>query len=371
MARVLLLGSYSESLINFRGPLLRAIRDKGHEVFACAPQANPAVRQQLANWGIIYRRIELQRTGLNPFKDLFSICKMIQLFRSVLPDIIFAYTIKPVIYGILAARMASIPKRCALITGLGYTFTNDTFKKKVLNTIVRQLYKLALQQAQLAFFQNPDDLALFQRWSLLDSPVKQVVVNGSGVDLSHYQKAALPDQLAFLLISRLLKEKGIREYVEAARSLKANYPDIAFHLVGWIDDAPSAIAKSELKAWQQEGIIEFWGKLSDVRPAICASSVYVLPSYREGTPRSVLEAMAMGRPIITTDAPGCRETVKHGVNGFLVPVRDVPALADAMEQFIRKPDLIKKMGIESRKIAVDKYDVNKVNAKILSSLGLA
>jgi len=190
------------------------------------------------------------------------------------------------------------------------------------------------------------------------------------VDTEYYKPEPFAENLSFLLIARLLKDKGIREYAESATIIKQKYPKISFRLVGWIEDNPASISKKELDLWVKQGIIEYLGKLSDVRPAIAESSVYVLPSYREGTPRTVLEAMAMGRPIITTDAPGCRETVQHGKNGFLVPVKNAPALVNAMEQFIRQPELTEQMGKASRQIAIEKYDVHKVNAVILKTMGL-
>jgi glycosyltransferase involved in cell wall biosynthesis len=199
------------------------------------------------------------------------------------------------------------------------------------------------------------------------------MINGSGVDLGAFRPAALPQgDVSFLLIARLLKDKGIREYVEAARQVRAQYPRTSFHLVGRLDQGnPAGISARELHDWQTEGVVEYLGRLDDVRPAITATSVYVLPSYREGTPRTVLEAMAMGRPIVTTDAPGCRETVRHGVNGYLVPVRDADALAQAMARFVEEPGLIAAMGRESRRIAEEKYDVHKVNRVILQAMRLA
>lgn len=175
---------------------------------------------------------------------------------------------------------------------------------------------------------------------------------------------------SFLLIARLLGDKGVREYAEAARIIKAKHPKVEFHLVGWIDENPAAIAQAELDTWVAEKVVNYWGKLSDVRPAIAASSVYVLPSYREGTPRTVLEAMAMGRAIITTDAPGCRETVIHGQNGYLVPVKSVEELVQAMQTFINDPQLMVRMGQRSREIALEKYDVHQVNAHMMSEMGV-
>ena len=227
------------------------------------------------------------------------------------------------------------------------------------------------------FFQNPDDLNLFKQLKLISPATPTAVVNGSGVDVSEYDVAPLPiseddntPELRFLLIARLLGDKGVREYAQAAKRIKAKYHQTQFDLVGWIDDNPDSIDQQELDNWIKDGTINFWGKLSDVKPAIAASAIYVLPSYREGTPRTVLEAMAMGRPVITTDAPGCRETVTDEVNGFLVPVKSVDGLTEAMKKFITDPGLINTMGKASRKIAEEKFDVHAVNNFMLKEMGL-
>ncbi len=370
MTKVLVLGSFAESLIVFRGHLLQAMLAKGHEVFACAPDASVQVQQQLRQIGVLYRHAPVDRTGLNPINDLYMIWRLILLFRHIRPTTVLSYTIKPVLYGSLAAKLTGVPRSYSIITGLGYAFMQDDKKRRWLNWLVRTLYRLILKTNRVVFFQNLDDCDTFRQMGLLSHDAQTIVLHGSGVDLDYYASAPFPEKMSFLLIARFLKDKGLCEYVDAARLIKQRYPDIAFRLVGWLDENPASISQQELDAWIHEGVIEYLGKLSDVRPAIAASSVYVLPSYREGTPRTVLEAMAMGRPIITTDAPGCRETVKDGENGFLIPVKDVSALVAAMERFIQSPELIKSMGKVSRKIAVEKYDVHKVNAVILDAMGL-
>jgi len=308
---------------------------------------------------------------MNPFQDLALLVSLQKLMREIGTDYVLAYTIKPVIYGSLAAWISGVNHRFALITGLGYAFTGEaTGLRKVLRTLIQQLYRFSLSRNRLVFFQNPDDEALFRQLSLLKSAIPSCVVNGSGVDVAEYTVAVLPETPSFLLIARLLGDKGVREYAQAAALVKERYPEVSFRLVGWVDDNPDAIDQAELDAWIAAGIIEFLGKLPDVRPAITDSSVYVLPSYREGTPRTVLEAMAMGRPVITTDAPGCRETVVDGDNGFLVPVKDVQALADAMIKMIDSPGLVAKMGERSRQIAETKYDVHRVNAAMLEGMGI-
>ena len=251
--------------------------------------------------------------------------------------------------------------------------------------IARMLYRLSLKRSWKVFFQNPDDRALFLEKGLI-RPNQAVLVNGSGVDLDYFAMSALPDEPVFLMIARLLVDKGVREYVKVAEKVKKRFPQARFLLVGDLDPNPNSVRESELRQWQESGIIEYLGYLDDVRPAIHKCRCYVLPSYREGTPRTVLEAMAIGRPIITTDAPGCRETViltpegqlqrklgegvMRGENGILVRVRDVKALEKAMLNILETPGLPERMAKRSREIAEGKFDVHKVNAVILNAMGL-
>lgn len=368
---VVVMGGYAPSLVTFRGSLLRAMVERGHRVVACAPSASAEVAGALAEMGVSFRDVPFKRTGVRPDQDLRALGALVALFREIRPDVVLGYTIKPVIWGLLAARLARVPRRFAMITGLGYAFMTEGPRARLVSEVARRLYRLSLRGADAVFFQNPDDRALFEQLRLVRGPEQGVLINGSGVEVDLYQPAPFPDGApAFLLIGRLLGDKGVREYVEAARTVRARHPRAVFRLAGWTDENPSSISQRELDSWVREGVIEFLGGLADVRPAMAAASVYVLPSYREGTPRSVLEAMAMGRPVVTTDAPGCRETVRDGVNGFLVPVRDAAALAGAMERFVADPELAPAMGRESRALALEKYDVRKVNAVILRTMGL-
>jgi glycosyltransferase involved in cell wall biosynthesis len=366
---VAVLGSLPESLINFRGPLLAAMLEAGHEVHALSPPADAPLIAALAAMGVRHHAVPLARTGLNPFRDLISLRALVALFRGLRPDCLFAYTIKPVIYGGIAARWAGVPRFYAMITGLGYTMTGSGPKGRLLAGLARGLYRVALSGAERVFFQNPDDLAVFQASGLL-RPDQPVLINGSGVDLDRFAPVALPAEPSFLMIARLLRDKGVVEYVEAARQVKARYPGIGIRLVGWIDNNPAAISKTELDQWVREGVVEYLGYLDDVRPAIAGASIYCLPSYHEGTPRTVLEAMAMGRAVVTTDVPGCRSTVLEGENGFLVPPRDSQALAGAMERFVTEPRLIPAMGEASRRLATERFDVREINRVLLGTMGL-
>ncbi len=258
-----------------------------------------------------------------------------------------------------------------MVTGLGYTFIDGRgLKQRLVGVLARRLYRAATKANAIVIFQNPDDRRDFIASGCLSDPGKARLVNGSGVDLTHFVPVLLPETPIFLMVSRLLGNKGVREYAAAAQSLIDKGAKARFLLAGFIDDGPDAVTRAELDRWIGSGI-EYLGHLADVRPALTQASVCVLPSYREGTPRSILEAMAMGRAIITTDAPGCRETVRHDVNGLLVPPRDVARLAAAMARLIEQPDRRAAMGAESLALCRAKYDVKMVNRVLLEHLGIA
>jgi glycosyltransferase involved in cell wall biosynthesis len=369
MDKILIVAGLSSSLKNFRGDLIKSWLSKGYGVVAAAPgfEAKP----WLEKLGVKYYNIPLSRTGLNPLEDINLTIKLKQIIKNEKPDHLFLYTIKSVIYGSLAAYFYKKCKVFSLITGLGYIFTAGLQQKPLLQRIVSWLYRIALRRNSKVFFQNPDDIDAFKKLNIIAAD-KAFLINGSGVNLDYYRQANLPaETITFLMIARFLTEKGICEYIEAAGLVKAKYPEIVFKLIGWqLEGGPSVISADQTARWKEDGVVEIIAKTEDVRPYIAASSVYVLPSYREGTPRTVLEAMAMGRAIITTDAPGCRETVIDTVNGFLVPVKNSTALAEAMQRFITDPKLAVLMGAESRRIAEEKYDVRKVNRIINEVMGL-
>ncbi len=380
---VLVIGGISRSLVNFRGPLLKSLADSGYRVHAAAGEPDDAATARLNEWGISFHPLPLSRAGLNPVRDLALLIRLIRLIRRVKPDVMLCYTIKAVIYGGWAARWRRVPERHALITGRGYALAD---RGGTLACLVRGMYRSALKGCRTVFFQNPDDRAFFCDHGLID-PERAALVNGSGVDLDFFEPAPLPDKPAFLMIARLLADKGVREYVLAAERIMGRHPDARFMLVGGLDANPNAIREDELRAWQASGVIEYRGHLKDVRPALRECRVYVLPSYyREGLPRTILEAMAMGRPVITTDEPGCRETVPltaggrrrksagepvmEGENGFLITSRNVDALESAMQRFIDAPASAIAMGRRSREMAEAVYDVRNVNDAMRSAMGL-
>jgi glycosyltransferase involved in cell wall biosynthesis len=368
--KVLLLGSLAGSLINFRGPLIAAMVERGHEVFAAAPEIDPGVAAKLIALGATPVPVVLGRTSLNPVATWRSGRQLREVVRRIAPDVMIAYTIKPVVLGALAARAAGVGCFAAMITGLGYAFLGGLNPKRLAIRMVAMLmYRRALAASQLVIFQNEDDRNDFRRLRLLPAAKPTLIVNGSGVDLDHFSPEPAPAQTGFLMIARFLRDKGIREYGAAAARLKKEFPKVPVRLAGWLDEGPDAISRAELDSMVAAGV-ENLGLLADVRPAIADSSVYVLPSYREGTPRTVLEAMAMGRAVITTDAPGCRGTVEEGETGLLVPVADSDALYAAMRRFVVEPGLAERMGAASLRLVREKFDVNKVNAAILEATGL-
>jgi glycosyltransferase involved in cell wall biosynthesis len=289
------------------------------------------------------------------------------VIKKIKPDIVLAYTIKPVIYGSVIARLLGIKQVYVMITGVGSALLGESLKRRVFQVFIKGLYRISMPSCKKVFFQNADDAALFQKLKLV-SPTQVVLINGSGVDLSYYQHKALPQAFCFLLIARIIREKGVFEFIEAARRLKLQYPEVSFKILGDFHSNPTALLREQFFGLVNDAGVEFLGEYEDVRPFIELSSVFVLPSYREGVPRSALEAMAMGRPIITTDAPGCRETVFDGENGYLVPIKNVDVLVEKMEHLINHSGLLMLMGQKSRQMAEDKFNVHYVNQKIINEM---
>ena len=309
--------------------------------------------------------------GRTPVKDLSTVVALTRLSRSLRPDISLCYAVKPVIYGSLATRIAGVPVRAAMITGIGSALSQRPGKRSALmRNLIRVLYAIALRGVRTIFFQNPDDQRTFTELGLIGRGSRLVRINGSGLDLKHYAPVPLPPgPVTFVMVGRLIRDKGVAEYVEAARRVRASRADCRFLLLGGLDVNPTSITVHELEELQAHGVVEYLGTTSDVRPVLAQAHVVVLPSYGEGMPRSVLEGMAMGRAILTTDVAGCRETVIAGRNGYLVPARDAAALAGAMTRMIEERDGLSDMGAESRAMAVDRFDVHAVNRVILEALG--
>lgn len=369
--KVLVIGGVAASLVNFRGHLLRELVIRGHEVVALSGDNCPKSELTLKSWGVVHEQYALARASSNPVRDISTLASLYAAIRRQKPDCVLSYTIKPVIYASLAARMGGT-KRCgAIISGLGYSFMGDGKKRRLIRRITISLLRLALRDRVVVFFQNHDD-----RRELLEANVvtpKQCHnVGGSGVDLNEYTYVRPHEGLpVFLLVARLLPEKGIREFVEAAVLLRSQGVRAIFRIAGGFDDNPSSIGKTELTSWVDSGTVEYLGTVADVRPHMAACHALVLPSYyREGVPRSILEAMATGRAIITTDWPGCRETVEEGKTGFLVPPRDVTLLAARMRQLATNREMLCAMGLEGRDRARRRFNVEDVTNTILQEMHL-
>lgn len=370
--RVAFVASYAPSLVGFRGPLIREIVARSHTMLCAAPDFDEKTRSQLTAWGVETRDIPLARTGLNPLNDLATLRALAKLFDAWRPDIVMGYTPKPAIYASLAAKRASVPRIVPMVTGLGYAFLDGGgIKRWIVHRVMTALYARAFAASHGVIFHNGDDAAIFERLGIVPKDLPVDIVRGSGVDLTHFPSLPLPtltNGVTFLMIARLVRYKGVEEYCRAARILASQGHKARWLLVGPAETGPAGFPVSELRKCQN--VITYLGPRDDIRPHLREAHVYVLPSYGEGMPRTVLEALASGRPVITTETRGCRETVDEEVNGFLVPIRDSVALAAAMKNFLVEPDLIQTMAARSRERAEAEFDVVRVNAGMLKALGL-
>ena len=373
--KVVIIGTTAFSLINFRAELLRELVFNKHEVFTFAMDYSYDSRSTLIEWGVTPVAYELSRSGLNPYLDLKTIISLQYEIRKIKPDIVLSYFAKPVIYGSIAAKLAGVPKRIAMIEGLGYSFTIQpkgvSYRTRVIQRVQVLLYRFAFSAINHLVFLNDDD-----RYELIVKNKLKVdnvsVLGGIGVNLLEFSYTKPQTKIIrFLFIGRLLKEKGIFEFLEAAKVVKEKFPNAEFVILGSTDVTSSnPLSTKDLNSLVKKGLVTFPGQVENVLHWIKDCSVFVLPSYREGLPRSSQEAMAVGRPILTTDVPGCRETVVDGENGFLVPAFDVEKLSEKMIWFIQNPAQIESMGLASRRIAEEKFDVHKFNAKILKIMGV-
>ena len=375
--KILVLSSLAYSLVNFRGDLLKAMIDNGHSVTACAPDRDVETEEKLAAMGVEFRRTPMQRTGTNVLSDLGLMLDYVRLVRREKPDIVLAYTQKPIIYGGIATRIASFagkkPKFFALMSGLGQVFSMDGGYSSGLRTAVTRLYRAALARAQATFVFNADDRKDMIDLGIVDRQHTVIQVPGSGVSLTRFPASdPITRPIRFLMIGRLMRNKGIMEFLEASRIVRKQYPACQFQIVGRSEDEnPAGISREESERLAVEYEVEFVPGTNDVRPYLAESSIFVLPSfYREGLPRTILEALASARPVITTDLPGCRDAIENGVNGFLVKPRDAEDLARAMVQFANKPELVEAMGAASLELARKTYDVNLVNRQLLGEMNL-
>ena len=370
MAKVVVLGSYAPSLMLLRWPLLRELIQRGHEVVAsCPADEGVAVAEQLDQIGVKWCPIQFHRNRVSVFGDLLLTLKLVRMLRQESPDILITYTIKPNVFGGLAAAMARVPNTAVMVTGLGRAFGGVG----LLSTILRRLLRFACRRAKTVFVQNPDNLADLIEKKVLRDDRNVTMTAGSGVDVEVFQPAPLPTPFTTLMMARLLKSKGVAEYLEAASIIHARGLDIKMRLAGWPDHGKDAVPLEDIDKAVSSGAIEYLGHLNGneaVQEALAAATVYVLPSWHEGTPKSTLEAMAMGRPIVTTNVCGCRETVRQGVNGVLVEPRDPQMLADSIEQMSRDRARLERMGQASREAAISTFDARVVASSMCDALGL-
>lgn len=362
---IAVLHSNANYLTGLRLPLMRELRRSGYNVMAIAPNMESRHVAILNRNGIEGMRCDLDATGFNPIIDLTNMFRLVALLKKLRPGVILTNTAKPVIYGTFAAKLAGISRRYALVSGLGYAFTDDgtirNHRKSFVRAVISVLYAMALRFNGAVIFQNQDDLQELCSKRICNRRRAHVVA-GSGVDISEYSyKERTRAGLTFIFVGRVLMEKGVRNYLEAARIVKEELPHAKFLLIGDIDNNPSALTVSEIRPYVLDGTVRCVHGVTDVRPWLYQANVFVLPSYREGVPRSTLEAMATGLAVITTDVPGCRETVSDGINGLLVNVRDTCSLASAMVRLGKDPDLIARMGRASRELVEKIFDVTLIN----------
>jgi glycosyltransferase involved in cell wall biosynthesis len=370
--RIAVIGVYARGLLAFRGDLLRTMAQAGHAVLAITPDHDPFVSVQLLEMGVAHEVVAMERNGIDPIGDLRATLALRRTLSDFRPDVTLCYAAKPVVFGSIAARLARVPTRSAMITGVGSVLGARTgVRGRLLGLALRALYAISLRQNRIVFFQNRDDMSLFVAGRLVGRGQRRVLIHGSGVNLDTFRAAPPPPPpVTFLFVGRIIGDKGIREFVEAARLVRASHPEARFQVAGSPDTNPTAIPAHELAGWEAEGLIRFHGEVEDVRPLLASSHVLVLPSYGEGMPRSVLEAMAMARAVIATDVPGCRDAVEDGSTGYLVPPRDAGSLAAAMRRALASPDELEPMGRAGRARAEALFDVRSVNRDILTALGV-
>lgn len=330
--RIVIVANTTWNIYNFRLNIIRRLLDEGHEVIVMAPVDKFIFYTESIREVLHVPIRHLHRDSVNPLRDLRLLSELIGLYKKYKPDLVLHYTVKPNIYGGMAASLLGIPS-VAVVTGLGYSLMHEG----VLNAVTKMLYKISLPGHSRVIFENLDDKQLFESSGLVSSS-KSIAIKGCGVDTASFSPngdSRQQDRITFTFIGRLLYDKGVKEFIEAAKEVKTKANNIQFWLVGEIDkENPSAVRNEDLMKWIRDPNIHYHGATENVRKFIEKSDCIILPSYREGMPRVIMEAMALERPVITTNTAGCRETVDEDVNGYLVPVRDVPALSNAMIKFL-------------------------------------
>lgn len=377
--KIFLIGTTASNLFLFRKDFILSCIQNDHKVFALVSEYDEYWLDKIKGLGAVVITYTLSRGGLNPFSDLKSMLELKSYMNEYKPDIVFSFFTKPVIYGSLAAKLAKASNVVGMIEGLGSPFTvhpsGQSLKMKLVRFIQVSLYRIVFPFLNKIIFLNKDDpIDLIEKNKIYHKNNSIEVLGPIGLNLEDYpyKKWDESEEVSFIFIARLLAEKGIYEYLKAAKIVKSKYPKAKFTIIGGLDkENPYGLSEQELENVISAGVIDYPGFVNNVAEIIQASSIFVLPSYyREGVPRSTQEAMAIGRPVITTDVPGCRDTVIDGVNGFLIPKWDVNALANKMIYFIEHPAQINIMGQESYKMAQEKFDAEKVNIKLLKIMDI-
>lgn len=356
-----------EFFLSHRLPIAVAAKEAGYHVHvASAP--GPGVEIIRAK-GFIHHPIGFARSGQNPLVELTTLLSLVRLFQRVQPELVHLITIKPVLYGGIAARFGRVPSVVSAVSGLGTVFLADSVQAKLRRWLIAKLYSAAFKQKRLAvIFQNPDDRdTLISLGALQGGDAR--LIRGSGVSLAHYPCVPEPDggKPVVVMAARLLRDKGVVEFVEAARMLWNRGVEVKMRLIGSADAGNlTSVTQAELNQWRKEGIVELLGFRSDIAAQYAAANIVCLPSYREGLPKSLVEAAACGRTVVTTDVPGCRDAITSDETGLLVPVKDPVALANAIQKLIENPGLRKRMGKAGRELAEDAFSIEQIVAQHLN-----
>lgn len=366
--KILVVSPKNKTVFNFRGDLIKNMIASGHEVYVTGP--NRDFEADILALGVKELiEVPLVKDNTNVKGDLSYMNNLKKVMKELSPDLVFSYTIKPVVYGSLAAKACKVTNIYAMVTGLGRVYAIGGIKTKIIRTITKMLYKKAFKACQKVIFQNDDDIKQLVADNYLP-PEKAMKVDGSGVNMNRFVKTELPKDPVYLMVSRIIREKGVMEYCEASRELKKAVPNARCILLGGFDSSIGALKKEDIQPYIDDGSIEYPGEVKDTVSFYAGASVFVLPSYyREGLPRTILEAMASGRAIITTDWPGCREAVVDGENGYLVEVKNSQALANRMIELATNRELLEKMAETAYKKCENQYEVGIVNSRMKEIMG--
>lgn len=368
MKKFLLISPKNRTVYNFRGDLIKEIKARGYEVIVVGPNKDNI--EKIQDLEVKFIEVPLNKNGINPFSDLKYMSNLYKIMRREKIESSLGYTIKPIIYGGIAAKLAKVKNISAMVAGTGYLFASNNIKAKILRKISSILYRISLSGTDNIIFQNKDDQKAFEDLNIC-KPGKSSVVNGSGVNMTKFKSESYPDKPIFFFLGRFIYHKGLMDFLKAAETIKNKYPDVQFNILGKFENMNDAIPENEINYYIDNNIVNHYPETDNIVDYYNESSVFVLPTYyREGVPRVILEAMACARPIITTYTPGCKETVIEGQNGFFVNIKDHDDLAEKFEYFIKNPESIKVMGEKSLQLCKEKFDVNIINLDMLKIMGL-